>query len=139
MRLQKSFIIVATVSSFLLAACGKDRKEPPTNREGYTDGAPVTPDKPPPKEAEEGAPAEEPIVDSGFIVEVNTFETEEAAMKLSRELRLARISNEIEKLGPKKFRVVVGRRTTRERAEKMLERVVNAGFVTAKVVPATGA
>ena len=138
MRMTKSFILSTAILSLLISACGKDRKEPPSNREGYTDGTPVEPGKGPQDGSAEQPPEDEPVLDSAFIVEVNAFETEEAAMKLSRELRLARISNEIEKLGPKKFRVIVGKRTTRERAEKTLAKIIDAGFVTAKVVPVAG-
>jgi len=137
MRPAKSLTRFAMLA-FLTLACGKDRQEAPSNREGYTDGPVIAESDPsPPKEGETPAPTVDGVSNaSGFVVEVEVFQSEEAALRLSRELRDARITNDVQQLGEKKFRVVVGKAGSRERAEKMLDRVVRAGFKTARVAPA---
>jgi cell division protein FtsN len=135
MNLRKLSSLFSIALLFLALACGKDREEAPSNREGYTDSSIPAPGAPP-KNDVKPAPDEQPALDDGgkYVVEVGSFENMEAAMKLSQELRLARINNDIQRIGGKKFRVVVGKGYSRSRAEKMLEKIIEAGFGNAKVV-----
>jgi len=137
MKLDRLLSLLTMALLLLALACGKDRENAPSNREGYTDSSIPAPGAPPKKD-EKAAPDEEENVEdgNGYVVEVGSFETMEAAMKLSQELRLARINNDIQKIGGKKFRVVVGKGYSRTRAEKMLDKVIEAGFGNAKVVSA---
>jgi len=137
MKLDKLSILFFTTVLLLAPGCGNDRKDAPSNREGYTDSSISAPDAPPKKD-EKPAPDGENKPDDGgaYVVEVGSFENMEAAMKMSQELRLARINNDIQRIDGKKFRVVVGKGYSRGRAEKMLDKILEAGFGNAKVVPA---
>lgn len=139
MKLDKLTILFFTTMLLLALACGKDRKDAPSNREGYTDSSIPAPDSPPKKGKDEKPTSDEenqPDDAGAYVVEVGSFETMEAALKLSQELRLARINNDIQPMGGKKYRVVVGKGYSRGRAEKMLDKILEAGFGNAKVAPA---
>jgi cell division protein FtsN len=139
MQLCKIQNVLSIILIALCLACGKDRDKAPSNREGYTDGSIASPDAPPAKDEAKPAPGEGESIEDGtsYVVEVGSFDSAEAALKFSQELRQARINNDIQSLGGKKFRVVVGRGFSRSRAEKMLEKIIEAGYGNAKVVSAT--
>jgi len=137
MKLDKLVRLFLMALLVLSLSCGKDRKDAPSNREGYTDSSIPAPGAPPKKD-EKAAPEEPtpPDETGAYVVEVGSFESMAAAKELSEKLRLARINNEVQPIGGKKFRVVVGKGYSRSRAEKMLDKVIEAGFGNAKVVSA---
>lgn len=139
MKLDKLFVLFFSAMLLLALACGKERNDAPSNREGYTDSSIPALGSPPKKDNDEKpAPDDENKPDDAgaYVVEVGSFESMAAAKELSEKLRLARINNEVQPIGGKKYRVVVGKGYSRSRAEKMLDKILEAGFGNAKVVPA---
>lgn len=131
----KAFIWLLCGLLLALSACGKNRDKPPSNRPAYggQDAGEVSePDN-------SRAGQEKPFVDgryfgTAYIVQVNVVNSRKEADRLAAALRAARISNEIERLEQGGFRVYVGKHLTKQRAESMLKKILEAGFGTARVV-----
>jgi len=132
-------LAVAAALVVQLSGCGKDPEKAPSNREGYTDkgGEGAAAPQPEPAGPTAKPPAGEFVSELGFVVVADMVATKEAACQLSKEMRFARISNEIFMSEDNKlFCIVVGKNTTRERADKVKGQVVAAGFDKAQVMPA---
>lgn len=135
MRTTKVFILLLAVLSFTALACGKDRDKPPSNRDGYIDGREGETDQPAKDHPDEDRPTpDEKHVGPGYIVQVDVVNSKAAADQLASELRAARISNAIERLDKGNYRVFVGKNLTKARAERMLNKIVDAGFSNAKII-----
>jgi hypothetical protein len=138
-HLQESWIALPIAVALLLTGCGKDPEQAPSNRQGYTDAQAADAVSANPSQETAEAPAstvELPGESNGFVVEADAPTTKEAACKLSEDLRAKRINNRVVKvLGEEKYKVVVGNKESKDRAEALLKKVVGAGYKKAQVAP----
>lgn len=131
---------VIVLSIFILAIIGggcvkKTEDQPPTNRDGVSDGSGDRADQP----SEERPPDRPPAAPKGevgrneYTIQVGIFDRAEAADQLAYELRAKNVNNFTQKVG-RRWRVCVGRYYSADRAERRLRQIIDMGFDRAVVI-----
>lgn len=129
------------VSIFILAVivsggCVKKAEDqPPTSRDGVSDGSGDRADTP----SEERPPDRPPAAPKGevgrneYTIQVGIFDRPEAADQLAYELRAKNVNNFTQKVG-RRWRVCVGRYYSQTRADRRLRQIIDMGFDKAVVI-----
>ncbi|MDZ7289143.1 MAG: SPOR domain-containing protein [candidate division KSB1 bacterium] len=138
MKFLKPTIILLALVILANWACTQSREDqPPSNRDGVSDGSADRADKP--SDGQARTPSRQPSAPKGevkrgeFTVQVGIFDRPEAADQLAYELRAQRINNFIQPVG-RRWRVCVGRYYSRDRAERTLRQLTAMGFTQAVII-----
>ncbi|MCI0699312.1 SPOR domain-containing protein [candidate division KSB1 bacterium] len=133
---QKQILLLLMLLFFAIGGCVKKAEEqPPTNRDGVSDGSQDRADTP----SEERPPDRPPAAPKGevgrneYTIQVGIFDRPEAADQLAYELRAKNVNNFTQKAG-KRWRVCVGRYYSQDRADRRLRQLIDMGFDKAVVI-----
>jgi cell division septation protein DedD len=132
-----SILLIFALAIMVTSGCvKKSEDQPPTNRDGVSDGSGGDrADKP----SEERPPDRPPSAPKGevkrneYTIQVGIFDRPEAADQLAYELRAKNVNNFTQKIG-KRWRVCVGRYYSQDRADRRLRQLIDMGFDKAVVI-----
>jgi cell division septation protein DedD len=134
--LKLSFFIFLVLVILPTAGCVKKAEDqPPSSRDGVSDGSQDRADTP----SEEQPPERPPAAPKGevgrneYTIQVGIFDRPEAADQLAYELRAKNVNNFTQKVG-KRWRVCVGRYYSQDRADRRLRQLIDMGFDKAVVI-----
>ncbi len=133
--LQPLFLLLVLIVVANANCVKKAEDQPPTSRDGVSDGSGDRADQP----GEERPPDRPPAAPKGevgrneYTIQVGIFDRAEAADQLAYELRAKNVNNFTQKVG-KRWRVCVGRYYSADRADRRLRQIIDMGFDKAVVV-----
>jgi cell division septation protein DedD len=124
-------LLLLSLAILIAGGCSKKDQQPPSNRDGVSDGS-----QPP-----AGQPVAEPVPDEPpkksrrekYTIQVGSFARLEEADKLAYELRAKNVNHFIERVG-QDWRVCVGKYYSLERAERTQNQLIDMGFTKASVI-----